>query len=148
MLRVVIDTNVLIEGAKDPHSYQVRIMRLALAGELLPLISPRTISEHDRLIDRLVVEDEYRTLLENFLDQAEEIEPGAATEREAAGTSSDREDDKFLSLAKDGDADYIITRDKDLLELEQYGETEITTPERFWNTYQEVAGSTVRALGY
>lgn len=148
MLRVVIDTNVLIEGAKDPHSFQVRIMRLALAGELQPLLSPRTLREHERLIERLVVEDEYRTLLQNFLEQAETVQPSVDTVREATGASSDREDDKFLSLAKEGDADYIITRDNDLLELETYGETEITTPERFWNTYQEVAGSTVRALGY
>jgi len=144
MLRVVIDTNVLIDGAKDPNSYQVRIMRLALAGELTPLISSRTEREHERLTRRLVTEPEYQQLVENFLDQAELVEPDS----DLRGTTDDPDDDKFLELAKDGDADYVITNDRHLLDVEQYGETEITTPERFWNTYQEVAGTAVRALGY
>ncbi len=148
MLRVVIDTNVLIEGAKDPHSYQVRIMRLALAGELQPLASTRTMREHDRILARLVNEAEYQQLVENFLDQAELVEPNLDIVHETSGATEDRDDDKFLDLAKEGDADYVITRDKHLLDLENYGETEITTPERFWNTYQEVAGPTVHALGY
>jgi len=144
MLRAVIDTNVLIEGAKDPHSYQVRIMRLALAGELVPLVSAQTRREHQRLIRRLITEQEYRELLEQFLETAEQIEPTT----DMSGATEDEDDDKFLELAKDGDADYIITRDHHLLDIEQFGDIEITTPERFWNTFQEVAEPVVRALGY
>ncbi|MFH0830656.1 MAG: putative toxin-antitoxin system toxin component, PIN family [Parcubacteria group bacterium] len=139
MLRVVVDTNVLVEGQKDPNSYPVRIMRLALAGELVPLVSPRTQREHDRLLERLVMDQEYQQLVERFFEQAERIE----TSSDLRGATDDPEDDKFLELAKDGDADYVITGDRHLLDLEQLSSTEITTPERFWNTYQEVAGTPV-----
>jgi putative PIN family toxin of toxin-antitoxin system len=144
MLRVILDTNVLIEGAKDPNSYPVRIMRLAVSGKLLPLISARTLREHDRMIERLVVDQEHRALIDSFMEKAEMVE----IRSRFAGITEDRDDDKFVELAKDGDADYLVTDDKHLLDLETFGETEITTPERFWNTYQTVANDTVRALGY
>jgi predicted nucleic acid-binding protein len=39
----------------------------------------------------------------------------------------------FLSAAFDGGADYLITGDKDLLTLKQYGKTEIVTVTEFEN---------------
>ncbi len=40
----------------------------------------------------------------------------------------DPKDDKFLELAVDGKADWIITGDKDLLELSPFRSTSILTP--------------------
>jgi putative PIN family toxin of toxin-antitoxin system len=40
----------------------------------------------------------------------------------------DPKDDKFLELAVDGTADWIITGDKDLLELSPFQSTSILTP--------------------
>jgi putative PIN family toxin of toxin-antitoxin system len=144
MLRVILDTNVLIEGEKDPNSYAARLMRLALAGELLPLISSRTRREYERIINRLVVDSEYRRLVEKFLEQTEQVE----VHTRLSGITQDRDDDKFVELAQDGDADYIVTADQHLLDLGNFGESEITTPERFWNTFQEVARDKVAAMGY
>jgi len=43
----------------------------------------------------------------------------------------DPQDDKFLSLAKQIDADYIISLDEDLLVLKHFGSTHILTPGEF-----------------
>lgn len=43
----------------------------------------------------------------------------------------DSKDDKFLSLALDGEADILVTGDKDLLTLERFQKTEIMTPRDF-----------------
>ncbi len=43
----------------------------------------------------------------------------------------DTKDNFLLSLAKDGKADYLITGDKDLLELVKFGRTEIVTISKF-----------------
>ena len=43
----------------------------------------------------------------------------------------DPKDDKFLSLANQISADFIITLDKDLLSLERINKTEIITPAKF-----------------
>jgi predicted nucleic acid-binding protein len=40
----------------------------------------------------------------------------------------DPKDDKFLELALDGNADWIITRGKDLLELSPFQSTSILNP--------------------
>jgi hypothetical protein len=45
----------------------------------------------------------------------------------------DPKDDFLLSLAKDGKANYLLTGDKDLLELAELGKTKITTITDFIN---------------
>lgn len=39
----------------------------------------------------------------------------------------DTKDNFLLALAKDGKADYLLTGDKDLLFIEKFGKTKITT---------------------
>jgi uncharacterized protein len=43
----------------------------------------------------------------------------------------DTKDNFLLALSKDGKADYLITGDKDLLDLGKYGKTEILTISKF-----------------
>jgi len=48
---------------------------------------------------------------------------------------NDSKDDFLLSLAIDGNADYLITGDKELLEVKKYGETEIISITEFLLKY-------------
>ena len=43
----------------------------------------------------------------------------------------DPKDDKFLELAANGEADYLITGDKDLLELAPFEGIPVITPKEF-----------------
>jgi hypothetical protein len=43
----------------------------------------------------------------------------------------DTKDNFLLALSKDGKADYLLTGDKDLLELAKFGKTEIITISKF-----------------
>ncbi len=43
----------------------------------------------------------------------------------------DIKDNFLLALAKDGNADYLLTGDKDLLVLQKFGKTKITTIANF-----------------
>jgi putative PIN family toxin of toxin-antitoxin system len=45
--------------------------------------------------------------------------------------SRDRKDDKFLACAVEGQADYVITGDDDLLVLQSFAGIPITTPRAF-----------------
>jgi len=45
--------------------------------------------------------------------------------------SRDAKDDFLLALAKEGRANYLITGDKDLLDIEVYGRTKILTVKQF-----------------
>jgi len=53
--------------------------------------------------------------------------PGKVTVK----ASRDPEDDKFLAAALEAQADYIVTGDKDLLDLKAYKNVRIATPARF-----------------
>ena len=50
---------------------------------------------------------------------------------------SDPEDNKILESAVEADAEYLITRDHDLLQLEKYENIEIVTPSQFWVRYKD-----------
>ncbi len=45
----------------------------------------------------------------------------------------DPADDKFIECALWGQADYIVTQDKDLLDLEEHQGIKIVTPQEFWD---------------
>ncbi|MGL4943177.1 MAG: putative toxin-antitoxin system toxin component, PIN family [Thermoguttaceae bacterium] len=47
----------------------------------------------------------------------------------------DPKDDFLLALCKSGDADYLITGDKDLLAIGKFGETQIVTVAEFEETF-------------
>jgi putative PIN family toxin of toxin-antitoxin system len=49
-----------------------------------------------------------------------------------ASACRDKDDLHVLGLAQCASADYIITGDKDLLDLVKYGSTNIVTPREFW----------------
>ncbi len=51
--------------------------------------------------------------------------------RTAVGTSRDRDDDKFLALAVTGQADAIISGDRDLLDLVSHEGIPVFTPAQF-----------------
>jgi len=50
----------------------------------------------------------------------------------------DKKDDYLLALAKDGQADYLITRDEDLLSLQTFGSTKIMHPYDFENEIKKI----------
>jgi putative PIN family toxin of toxin-antitoxin system len=54
-----------------------------------------------------------------------------------ASACRDKNDLHVLGLAQHSSAAYIITGDKDLLELTQYKSTKIVTPREFWNVAKE-----------
>jgi putative PIN family toxin of toxin-antitoxin system len=54
-----------------------------------------------------------------------------------ASACKDKNDLHILGLAQHSSATYIITGDKDLLELIQYKSTKIVTPREFWGVTKE-----------
>jgi putative PIN family toxin of toxin-antitoxin system len=70
-------------------------------------------------------------ILENIEEFAEFIEVHSAVI-----FFNDSKDDFLLSLAVDGNADYLITGDKELLEVKKYCDTEIISISDFISKYE------------
>ncbi len=128
--RFVVDTNTLVSAALMEDSTPDRAVRRALRTGTL-LSSPDTIDEATNVLSRETF-DEYaswkrrRELLEALADQSVVVEPIISIE-----ACRDSDDDKFLELAVEGEADLIISGDRDLLVLHPFKGISILPPADF-----------------
>lgn len=59
------------------------------------------------------------------------------------GVCRDPKDDKFLACAIEGEADYLVSGDQDLLAIGSYQGIQIVKPAQFLNILQVAAGGIV-----
>ena len=114
--RFVVDTNTLVSEALMEGSTQDRALRRAFQNGVF-LASPDTLDEATEVLTREKF-DQYASwerrheLLEALAAQSAVVEPTIAIDM-----CRDPDDDKFLELAVEGEADLIISGDSDLLVL-------------------------------
>jgi putative PIN family toxin of toxin-antitoxin system len=125
--RVILDTNVLLSRLLLPDSITARVVR-RLLDRAQPIVSEETLTELAETLSRpkldpYVSRPDRQSLFELFARVAEWV-PVTTTIRRCR----DPNDDKFLELALDGNAGWIITGDKELLELSPFQSTLILTP--------------------
>lgn len=128
--RIVADTNSLVSRLLLPQSVPAKAVRKAVnEGQLL--ISDATLEELADVLSRpkfdpyVSVEDrqEFIRVLNRVAERVDIISPVKACR--------DPKDDKFLEVAINGEADLIVTGDKDLLALHPFRGVEIITPREY-----------------
>jgi len=139
-LSVVLDTQLLLRGATARRSTLSRKIYLAwLAGRYELLLSEEIFAEiaavfsDPFVVRRLKISDAIleRTLLSlQARCQWVEVEGKIRACR-------DPSDDKFLECAVNGRADYIVSADKDLLDLVTFQGIEIVDAPTFWRKLGE-----------
>ena len=125
--RVIVDTNVLISRLLLPQSVAGRAVSRLVKNTRL-LVSEETLAELAQTIARekfnpYVSLEDRQGFFQLYARLAEWV-PICTTLR----VCRDPEDDKFLELAVDGQAQYLVTGDKDLLTLASYRGARILTP--------------------
>jgi hypothetical protein len=130
-MRVVIDTNILINASNDELSYAFRIIKEVIEGRLTAFATHQTMSENRQMLRKLVRDREYRELVEEFFRNLKIVKPYQHLEIVA-----DSEDNKLFESAAASDADYLISEDKEVLEVGQFRKTEVVSPREFWTKYQ------------
>lgn len=131
--RLVLDTNVLVSRLLLPGGTSARAVDHALAHGVL-LVSEVTLAELVQVLsrprfDRYVSMKDRRQFV-NLLGGIARLVP--ITHRVAA--CRDPKDDKFLHVALNGEADAIISGDRDLLVLHPFHDVSILTPTAFLKT--------------
>lgn len=137
MVRVVLDTNIFVSALLIPDSPPARILELILEAKLRLVISPGIIKElgsvfaYPKLKKSMqkhgITDEEVAEAIHDILSIAT-ITSGSEI---AQGACLDPADDMVLSCALEGRADFIISGDQDLIELEFYEEVKIVTPAKF-----------------
>lgn len=129
-MRIVIDTNVIASaiffGGKP---YQ--LLRYIMDGQVDVVASKEIVDEYEEIVLRL--KQKYPSIstripLQEILGRFEIIRVTTDIH-----ISRDPDDDKFISCAIDGKCLYIVSGDRDLLDIENYGNIEIITVVDFLN---------------
>ena len=122
-MRVVFDTNIVVSGILSAKGASRALLDFARHGQI-------------ELISSLTLLDEMEDVLGRFMPRAAAIEIRDAVQEFASlvdpvnvpTVTRDPDDDHVLAAALDGRAAYVITRDRDLLDLERYEGIEILQP--------------------
>jgi putative PIN family toxin of toxin-antitoxin system len=128
-LKLIIDTNLWVSFiiSKKQHL----IDQLLYSEEARLLFSEELIAEINQTITKPKLKKYFGTnaleemllAFDPFIDFIEV--------KSIVTLCRDEKDNFLLALAKDGDADYLLTGDKDLLDLKKFGKTKIYTISEF-----------------
>ena len=138
-MRVVLDTNVVVSGVikvEGPHG-QI-LSRLFQARQYISVTSLEILAEIREVLQRPKIRryhgwtDEEIDAFVTFLYAESDVTEGTLTVKIAR----DPQDNKFLACASEGNADYLVSGDDDLLQIEVFERTQIVRPRVFLETLQ------------
>jgi putative PIN family toxin of toxin-antitoxin system len=132
MLKVVIDTNVFISALYLPESRPAEVVFMARRRKkILNFISPEILKEVERIIREKLLWDNAKTrnAVRMIRDFSKVVLP-----KVRLAVIADDPDNRILECSLEGQADYIISGDKHLLNLKNYQGITIVTPGDFWES--------------
>lgn len=139
MLKIVLDTNLLVSAVISSQGNPARILGLFRKNLIEIVISEEMIVEIQKVLN-------YPKIRKRHVWNTEEIESFVrgikeicivVTPKFHSGSivTQDPSDDKFLHCAVAGEVDYIVTGDNHLLRLGKYSGIQIVTPGQFLEIY-------------
>ncbi len=134
MLKIVIDTNVLIDSDHGDFAFATRILDAVLAGEVEAFVSNRVEHEARLKVPHLITDVAQQAKIVDYFKMATRIENPPRLGR----LTADPDDDKFIELAVAAHADYIVSSDHHLLEVESFEGTRIVAPDEFWQVMEDL----------
>lgn len=124
-LRIVFDTNVYISAALFGRRAET-VMQLASAGQIQLITSEIILAELERKLQEKMGWSESRTQL--FSDTIRGLAEIVTPEIRLDVVPDDEDDNRIVECAVAGEANLIVTFDKDLLRLKSYKMIGIITP--------------------
>lgn len=128
--RLVVDTNIIVSGLVTSNTPPAQILDAVQSKKIVLLVSDEVVVEYLRVLQyphirkyKKISDEMVSVLTAFFVEESERVEVLSTIQK-----SKDPDDDKFLSLAVEGRADFLITGDKgDLLSLKAIEEIPIIT---------------------
>ncbi len=132
-MRVVLDPNLLVSYLLTHRGPIARIIDVHLAGEDFTLLACVQLLEE---LERILQYPKFRSYFTRetglrFLALVASLSELVDVPDEVPLIVRDPKDDYLIACALAGTADFIVSGDKDLLELEQTGKITILSPRQF-----------------
>ena len=131
-MRVVVDTNVVISGSFFGGNPR-RVIEAVVDREVDASASAPILEEYDDVVTEIIRRGYGHFNAEGFRRFVETLDLVSPTTR--VEVCRDPDDDKFIECAVDARALYIVSGDKDLLDLKSFGGVEIVTATEFCEKY-------------
>lgn len=125
--KVVLDTNLFIGAYWNKKSASYKIIDLCIKRKIIPIFNLKIKKEVNFILGNIKVNQKYKNKIQKIF----KIGEGVKNIKKLNIISEDLEDNKFLECAKAAKADYIITNDRHLLDLNKFGNTKIVRPSEF-----------------
>ena len=129
-----MDTNVLVSGLVFAGGAPRLVLDAWLEDQFILVTSLYLVEElahvlsYPRIAQRLRLSDsKLAVILEALLSKAE-VTPG---QLQLPGITRDPKDDPVVACASEGQASFIVSGDRDLLELAEYEGIRVVTPRQF-----------------
>ena len=134
-IRLVVDANIWV-SALLAQKFQVRT-KIFFRPENLLVVSQELFDDLDNAarkpyLAKRIIRADYEELISKLKTVAELVDVHSPVE-----ICRDPKDNFLLALAKDGDADYLITGDSDLRTLKEFEKTKIVTIKYFEEVFHE-----------
>jgi putative PIN family toxin of toxin-antitoxin system len=133
-MRIVVDTNVLVSAFLNKPSSPRKVINLQQAGRYHLVLSVAILTEYRRVLSQPDLLKRHRLSQERVLRYLTLLERASLVVTPAqAGKviQDDPDDDKFLFCAVAGNAEYIVSGDRHLLDLREYQGIRILPPTAF-----------------
>jgi len=131
MLRLVLDTNIFVSSILTRQGTAAQLLNAWRDRQFLLVVSVDIIDEISAVLRRRRLREKYAITSEDVDQLIALFEHDALSvpgQADVAGAiPNDPADEKFLACAVDGMADYLVSGDKDLLELGEYQNIPIVT---------------------
>lgn len=134
MKRVVLDTNIMVSMALGGKVGKIN--DAWRAGKFLLIVSEEIVSEYLEVLQRSKFHLRSRTvavIIARVYRKAEFVFP----QEQIANIQPDPKDDRFLEAAIAGNADFVVSGDKHLLDLKEFRSIQIITGREFLDLLAE-----------
>ena len=131
-MKIVVDTNVVISGiffGGNPR----KIVEYVVDGKIEAIATKEIIEEYMEIVDYMVEKKQGKldhSMLSPLYSSMRLIEAETSVD-----VCRDPDDNKFIECAVDAKALYIVSGDKDLLDVGKYGDVKIVTAKEFCDQY-------------
>lgn len=141
MLKIVLDANLFASALIKPQSNPGKILHLVQDNRIELILSPSIIKEIKRILLYPKLQKYHRktaveidAYFEDLLMFAWIVKGAEAVEV----ITDDPSDNKYLTCADEGEADFIVSGDHHLLDLNSYKGIKILNPGSFLSLWQNM----------
>ncbi len=137
MIRIVIDTNILVSAILTPKGNPAKILKHVLEGKLNLIISPAILEEtqqvlrYPRLVKLMKKNKITGKEIHDFLGNMSKVAVITPGRLDIDAISDDPADNKILACGMEREADYIISGDHHLTDLKIFQGINIVNPAAF-----------------